>query len=250
MNEMSVATFIYDLWDTDVDGSDNRSIGFGHILNTMMGPQASTPSFTSLFSFATELRTMLAGADLAFVDSQLARENIDAANITIWGDTQSTIPSGARNGGRDILPMSVEIPPGGSIVRACTNNDYTVADFTEPSSVNKLGDYRFLHFDVPRGGSWTLTVAANPAPPPTNDVPGPDPNDPDAVRDRSDPDLYLYRQGNLIANSTEGTADLEVFNMNLPDEGTYVVEFEEWRFHDTNISSDFPSQVCYDITLQ
>jgi hypothetical protein len=29
MNEMSVATLIYDLWDTDDDGADNGSIGFG-----------------------------------------------------------------------------------------------------------------------------------------------------------------------------------------------------------------------------
>ncbi len=37
-NEMSVATFLYDLWDTDDDGSDNSSIGFSPIYDTMTGP--------------------------------------------------------------------------------------------------------------------------------------------------------------------------------------------------------------------
>ena len=58
-NEMSVATFLYDLWDADVDGSDNNSIGFGPIFETMTGPQFETEAFTTIFSFATELRTML-----------------------------------------------------------------------------------------------------------------------------------------------------------------------------------------------
>ena len=62
-NEMSVATFLYDLWDTEVDadanGTDADSIGFGPIFETMAGPQKNTAAFTTLFSFAAELRPML-----------------------------------------------------------------------------------------------------------------------------------------------------------------------------------------------
>ena len=51
-NEMSVATLIYDLFDTNADGTDTGSIGFGPIFDTMTGPQSSTEAFTTLFSFA------------------------------------------------------------------------------------------------------------------------------------------------------------------------------------------------------
>ncbi len=58
-NEMSVATFIYDLYDTNADGTDGGSIGFTPIFETMTatGSQKDTDAFTSLFSFATDLRT-------------------------------------------------------------------------------------------------------------------------------------------------------------------------------------------------
>ena len=82
MNEMSVATLIYDLWDTDDDGADNGSIGFGPILDVMMGPQANTEAFTTLFSFAASLQPMLAESELALLHALLDQENIERDNIT------------------------------------------------------------------------------------------------------------------------------------------------------------------------
>ncbi len=83
-NEMSVAMFLYDLYDTNVDGVDNRSIGFAPIYNTMIGPQANTEAFTTIFSFATELKAMLTDpADRSFVDDLLNRENVDTGSLDI-----------------------------------------------------------------------------------------------------------------------------------------------------------------------
>ncbi len=242
-NEGSIATFIYDLWDTNVDGTDNSSIGFGPIYETMVGPHRTTDAFTTIFSFAAELRPMLDAAQLAFVDSQLSRENIDTANVTIWGDGQQSIPSGMVNGGRDIVPVYTEVQTDGSVARVCVNNDYLD---TVGGVFNKLSDWRYLRFETPAAGRWTITVTANPAPPPTSDT---DPN----VRDDSDPDIYVWQGDRRVAfgiddvpNEPPHTETVDTMTLAA---GDYAVELVEYRYVDENTASDFPSQVCYDLTI-
>jgi len=241
-NELSVATFIFDLWDTNVDGSDDNSIGFGPIYETMIGPQRTTSAFTTLFSFVGELRPMLNATELAFVDSQLNRENVDTPNVDIWGDGQVSTPSGARNGGRDLTPIYTDIPIGGSTANVCINNDYAV-----DGVLNKVSDWRYLRFTTPSQGRWTITAQANPLPPPTNDPP-PAQGEP-AIRDRSDPDLYVWRQDQRVAIGESVADDQEVFTTQTLAADTYVVEMLEFRFIDDGASSDFPSQVCYDVSI-
>jgi len=114
-NEMSVATLLYDLWDTANDGTD-----FGPIYDVMTGPQATTEAFTSLFTFATALRNSVQAADLAFVDSQLVRENLDLGALNIYGDGQTTVPPGSR----DVLPVYTVLPTDGTPINICTNSDF------------------------------------------------------------------------------------------------------------------------------
>ena len=255
-NEMSVATFIYDLWDTGSDGgADTGSIGFKPIYDTMTGPQKETPAFTTIFSFAAELKAMLSDADRAFVDAQLNRENIDAPNGDIWGDGQVTTPSGARNSGRDLTPIYTEIPTDGTgSARVCINNDYVSDDV-----VNKLSDWRYLRFELPIAGRWQITAQANPVPPPTENDPRPPPDDPDGVpqipRDRSDPDLYIYRNGVLVTFGRSPDDDVEIVDHTF-EEGTYVIEMQEWRHEDDGaasdfpgVATDFPDRVCFDLSM-
>jgi len=248
-NELSVATFIYDLWDTGSDGgADDRSIGFKPIYDTMAGPQKETSAFTTLFSFAAELRALpsLSESDRAFVDAQLNRENVDAPGVDIWGSGQTTTPSGAENGGRDLTPIYTEIPTNGSIANVCINNDYAV-----PGVVNKLSDWRYLRFEIPTAGRWQITAQANPVPPPTDDPPiepTPENPDPEQPRDRSDPDLYIWRNGVFVTSGRSPDDDVEVIDRTF-EEGTYVVEMQEWRHEDDGAASDFPPQVCFDLSM-
>ncbi len=242
-NEGSIATLIYDLWDTNVDGSDDGSIGFAPIYETMVGPHRTTAAFTTIFSFAAELRPMLDPAQLAFVDSQLNRENIDTPSVTVWGDGQQSIPSGMVNGGRDVVPVYTEVPTDGSVANVCVNNDYLD---TVDGVFNKLSDWRYLRFETPVDGRWTITVTANPAPPPTSDG---DPN----ARDDSDPDFYVWQGDRLVAFGedvvpTEPPHTETVNTMTLAA-GDYAVELVEYRYVDDQTASDFPSQVCYDVTI-
>ncbi len=242
-NELSVATFIYDLWDTDSDGgADNGSIGFRPIYDTMKGPQKATPAFTTIFSFAAELRSMLPESDRAFVDAQLNRENVDTPGVDIWGSGQTTMPSGATNGGRDLTPIYTEIPADGSFANVCINNDYAVEGV-----VNKLSDWRYLRFTLPTAGRWQITAQANPIPPPTDD-PIPGPGEPE-IRDRSDPDLYIWRAGEFVTDGRSGEPDAEIVDAIFDADTTYVVEMQEWRHEDEDAASDFPSQVCFDLSM-
>ncbi len=234
-NELSVMTFIYDLWDTNVDGTDDGSIGFEPIYNTMVGPQRTTDAFTTVFSFAAELRMMLNDADRAFVDAQLDRENIDTPNVTIWGDGQLSTPSGAVNGGRDLTPVYTEVQTNGSIANVCINNDYHV-----DGQINKLSDWRYLRFTTPANGRWTITAQANPVPPPTAQPTG---------RDRSDPDLYVYQRDVPVAIGEGLADDREELTTQTLAAGNYVVAMREYRHFDDGAASDFPSQVCYDLTI-
>ena len=241
MNEMSVATFIYDLWDTDVDGTDNASIGFKPILDTMFGPQANTQAFTTLFSFATELRNQVAGPDLAFVDSQLERENIEVTMLDIWGTSQNLIPD-APNQARDVLPLYTTMPIDGSPINICTNSDYD-----NRRDGNTLASHRYLRFTSTETRRYNVAVTTTTPTPPTTD---PAPTPPDEIRDQSDPDVYIWRRGQLVGLGTSGADNSETFTTQLLPPDTYVVSLQEWRYEDSEgASSDFPEQICFNVTF-
>ena len=87
-NEISVTNLIYDLWDTHPDGMVNDSLGFGPIYDVMTIDQRITPAFTSIFSFATELKALMQIQDptkVAFIDTILNDRSITAANIDVYG---------------------------------------------------------------------------------------------------------------------------------------------------------------------
>jgi hypothetical protein len=236
-NEMSVATLFNDLWDTNVDGTDNGSIGFGPIYATMTGPQRTTEAFTTLFSFATELRNNILPADLPFVDSQLTRENVDLVALNIYGDGQTTQPGGAR----DVIPVYTDLPINGTVLNVCTNSD-----FDNGRGGNKLSEHRFLRFTSTSSASYNVVVVPNPVPPPTTD---PVPVPPAVIRDRSDPDVYIYRNGQLVAVGNSGDDDSEAFTTQTLPADTYVVDLQDWRFEDEDASSDYPEQICFDVTM-
>jgi hypothetical protein len=248
-NEMSVATLLYDLWDTANDGTDNDSIGFGPIYDVMTGPQASTAAFTSLFTFATALRNTVQAADLAFVDSQLVRENLDLAALNIYGDGQTTVPAGSR----DVLPVYTVLPTDGTLINICTNSD-----FDSRRDGNKMSEHRFLKFTTSGNSTYNISVIANPVPPPTTDTQPDPPADPIVIRDRSDPDVFIWRNGQLAAfgngpsdgsvGSSPVNSEVFITQQSLPP-GSYVMDLQEWRYADDEASTDYPEQVCFDVTM-
>lgn len=236
-NEISVSTFLYDLWDTDVDSTDNMSIGWPAIYNIMTGAQANTEAFTTIHSFAALLRPTLSPAEQTFLDSQLAREaTIGGAALDIWGTNETN----DATGGRDVLPIYTDLTADGSVLNLCMNSDYDTGSFR---TGNKLAEHRFIRLTVPVTDTYDILME-NPSPP----APTADPDD----RDQSDPDVIVYSSGVIVALGQSGDDNVESFvSQNTLFAGqTYVVDVEDWRFaDDSGAPATYPDQTCFNISF-
>ena len=123
----------------------------------------------------------------------------------------------------------------------CANSDYDSG-----REGNKLAEYRYFRINVPATGTYTVTINTTTPTPPTNDPP---PTPPDVIRDQSDPDMYVYRDGVEVARGWSGEDNQEVFQVNLTAGVTYVADLQEWRFEDDGASSDFPERICFEVTI-
>jgi hypothetical protein len=249
-DEVSVLRFIYDLWDTtdnlidDQTGNeivggepDNGSIGFAPIYDVMTGPQAFTETFTTIFSFTSELRSMLPPEDQAFLDTQLVREDM-TPGFDKWGvgELNDASPDGQQS--RDVLPLYVDMPVDGTVVNVCSNDDYDGA-----GEGNKLASYRYLRLDVPATSAYDVRVIATT----TADLPVDDPANP---RDQSDPDMFIFRNGLVAAFGNSGVANEEIFTtavLSGPD--TYVADLLEFRYADPESPIGFPDRMCFDVSF-
>ena len=244
-DEISVLRFIYDLYDTTDDeaegldtGADTGSIGFAPIYRTMVGPQAFTETFTTVFSFASELRSTLPPGDQAFLDSQLVREDM-TPGFDKWGvgEVNDASPDGQQS--RDVLPLYVDMPMDGTVVNICSNEDYDGA-----GEGNKLATYRYLRLDVPTTTAYQVTIATTTA----DTIPGDD--NPDDPRDRSDPDMFIFLDGGIVDFGASGDADGEIFTTTaLSGPDTYVADLREFRYADPDSPVDFPTRMCFDVSF-
>lgn len=234
-NEWNVTTFIYDLWDTNDDGTDNGSVGWDAIYDTMVGPQANTLAFTSLFSFATEIRSMLDATGQALVESQLDRYNVvSGADLDIWA-TNETNDAGVA---QDVFPLYTDYTADGSVLNICVNNELDGLD----RDGNNVAEDRYLRLTIPTTSRYDVSMVSTtptPATPSTTD------------RDQSDPDIYIYFGPNFITSGTSPNENSETFRTpgNLQAGSTYIAWLEEWRYHDDEANTDFPTRMCFDVSF-
>lgn len=256
-NEISVVTLIYDLWDTNDEGNDSGSIGFAPIYNTMTGPQVFTEAFTTVFSFATELRASLAPADQIFLDSQLDREDIASMGLDIWGSNESN----DANLLPDVLPVFTVIEPNGMPVRICSNahSDQRLdIDGNRERYGNKLSEYRYLRLNVTTQSRYTFNLSTvdlsmvNPlsAPPIGFDCTDlANVNDPN-IHMHSDPDIEIWRAGQSVWQGFSCEANSETTTtMNSLSVGIHVLDVREFRYADPESPQDFPEPTCFDVTV-
>jgi hypothetical protein len=240
-NEISVMNLIYDLWDTNIDGADTDSVGFGAIYNVLTSAQRITPALTSMFSFATELKAQNP-AQAGFIDAILGEHNITAAGIDIYGSTETNDGPGTPP---DVLPLYTTIvPDGASTVNICSNDQFD-GDFVG----NKLSEHRFLRMTVTNPSQLTFTVITT--------TPMPNPDDPADVHDQSDPDLVYFRNGQIenrfvggAPQGLSGDANQEIFTTpNVVVAGDYVIDLSEFRYEDDLSPVNYPPQTCFDVTI-
>ncbi|MEJ0100237.1 MAG: hypothetical protein WDO12_11070 [Pseudomonadota bacterium] len=145
-NEASVYSMLWDLYDGTNDGGDTISLGFAPIWAALTGAEATTPAFTTIFSFIDSLKQQRPG-DAAAINALLATQNIDGANLDAFGsnETHSPLPN--------TLPLYTSITRGGGAVTLHTTDD--------AGRDNKLGDHRFLRFDSAAAGTITVTATTS-----------------------------------------------------------------------------------------
>jgi hypothetical protein len=230
-DEVSVLRFIYDLFDTEDEGGDPGSIGFAAIYAVITGPQVSTDAFTTIFSFAAELRQTLDPAGQALLDAQLIREDM-TPGFDIWGVGEANTAGGAA----DVTPIYTDLTADGSIVPICVNSQ-----FDNGRDGNKLTENRFLRITVPLTDEYDVTMATT-TPTPVTPALG--------DRDQSDPDIYLFQGPQFIDQGISADENIETFRTPVLQAGeTYIAAVEEQRFDDELTPSSYPERICFDVSF-
>jgi hypothetical protein len=147
-SEMSVAHFLYDLFDPAPDG-DAVELGLGPIHDVMVGEQRITPAFTTLFSFLATLKAAQSGAATA-IDAMLSGRAIASPVLDRWGT------------GETHAAWAPSLP----VYRSLTvNGGSTTVSFLAGYELNDLHQSRFLRFGgtggavTVRAGSATVDVS-------------------------------------------------------------------------------------------
>jgi hypothetical protein len=149
-SESSVWSILWDLYDNSADANDTLALGFGPIWNVLIGPQATTPAFTTIFSFITALKAQNGGSTTA-INTLVAAQNIDAATIDAYGSTETHFPASVPSVAA--LPLYTTANLGGPAV--------VLRNVDDAGRHNKLGNRRFIRFNVPTSRSVTITATSS-----------------------------------------------------------------------------------------
>ncbi len=212
-SEGSAQSILWDLFDAADDGVDSLALGFRPLYDILVGPQADTDAFATLFSFITLLKAARP-ADAAAIDAIVAGQSVQVAGLDAFG-------SSATNdaGSVDVLPVYTALTPGAAPVTLCS-----IVDFGE---FNKLSNRRFLVLDVATSGRFDIRVTG-PA--------------------GSDPDVVLHQRG-VLAVSQSFADGVETLRTPLLSAGRYLVEVYEA----TNVFPEITpagarGRTCLDVT--
>lgn len=204
----SVQAILYDLYDAAADGLDSLALGFGPLWQVLTGAHATGEALTTVFSFIAPLKAAQP-AVAANIDAVVAEQDIRAVDMDIWGATET------NDAGRpDVLPVYTAVTVGGPAARLCTTAAF--------GAFNGLSVRRFARVDIPAGGRYRFRAAGAAG---------------------TDPDLVVYRRGELAPGQARG-GDAETLDLDL-QAGTHVVEVYAFG----NLDSPATGDVCFDLTV-
>jgi hypothetical protein len=194
-SESSVWSILWDVYDNAADANDTLALGFGPIWNVLVGPQEATPAFTTIFSFITALKTQNVGS-VAAINTLVAAQNIDAANMDAYGSTETHFPASVPT--IAALPLYTTATIGGPGV--------LLHNVDNAGRHNKLGNRRFVRFTVPAIQSFSITASSS------------------NVSPDEDTDFTVYRNGAFVRDATSGPALSETTNFVNAPAGEYLIE--------------------------
>jgi hypothetical protein len=174
-SESSVWSILWDLYDGNPDANDNLSLGFAPIWAVLIGPQRTTPAFTSIFSFVSALKAQRP-ADAASINTLVAAQNIDSATINAFATTETHTP------GNNLLPLYATITAGIPL---------SVLSLDNLGRHNKIGNHRLLRFTPTVSGPVNVSVVSS------------NPNN-------ADPDFFMMQAGDYLLFENEPPPQPEV----------------------------------------
>ncbi len=190
-SESSIQRILYDVYDSNDDGSDILSLGFAPIHQVFTGAEKVTPAFTSIFTFITALKNENTG-DSDTIDTMLLSEDI--AQITdIYG-------TGRINRASD-YPYH-DLTPGTPLAIVISKVD---------GSYNKLSNRQYVKFTIDTSKNYMIKVEQSNG---TN----------------SDPDFYVFDTSPFtMVDYSEGTeAGVEEKSVSLTA-GDYLLDVSDYK---------------------
>lgn len=233
-SEASVGEVLWDVFDTTAEPGDNVTLGFGPIFSVMIDQQTDTDALTSIFSFASALRSDNSA------QSSAIRDLLQAEQISGTDE----FGSGESNGGDDPGFTSVysDIAVGGQLTGLCST-----AAASGNIDGNKLGNMRFVRFVNNAAGP--VTIRADGVASAT--VPG--------SAAAVDPDILVYERGARRLFGTNGsgeqigesTADRQelVSQVQLDAGTTYVLVVYAFEVVDPNDATRVDTPRCLNLSI-
>lgn len=211
----SVQSIIFDVFDSNSDGVDNISAGFGPIF----------AAFRSQAFIENETPTTI----FSFIDALVAEGNISRASIAPLLDFQDisgtdSFATGETNDGGvpDALPVFDTYTVGDPPLMICSIDDV--------GTVNRLGNRSLILLTVPNAGQFTISLVR---------ISGAD--------DR-DPAFNIFEQGDFVTSGASSVVNSEVQSRFLPAGQLIVDAFD---LNNASTANDpEPDDACYNFSVQ
>ena len=139
-SEASIQRILYDLYDSNNEGSDQASLGFRPIFNAMVDKERNAKAFTSIFTFINALKSENS-SESSSIDQVVASERINTIHDD-YGNYRSNTANGIFT---TPLYRNLEV---GKWVTQCNKNTYGV--------YNKLGNRTYMKVTINNSGIYTF----------------------------------------------------------------------------------------------
>lgn len=215
-SECSVQSALYDFFDANNDDVFNH--GFQPIYDVLTNPLYLTGSdaHTSIFSFINPFKA-LGIVNAGNVDTLLGVQSIQS----IVDD----IGTGMTNDANNVNQIPVYQTPNS------TFPDTVLCAIGENGGYNGLGVFRFIQFTVPTDGNYAFEATRQ------------------SGLTSTDPDMYIRKQGQLIAYGESTVNNSENFSASLVAGTEYVLELQEYgTYGDPDYDGSLANTTCFDIT--
>ncbi len=221
-SENSSGLILYDIFDSNDDGSDAISLGFRPIYDTLVSnAYRAGNARMSIYSFAHTLRDILPSNDAAGVTDLLAEQNIFGVDAFGTGETND-------DGQSIILPIYHELAVG-STINLCSSTYGGTINSTGISLPNGVGVTRFATFDISNSGNYRFEAERTSS---------------NGGRE-TDPDIIIYQNANTVTRFESSDINSEGGIAALPA-GSYVLEF--YDYYNTD-DAGLSGLACFDLSL-